>query len=194
MVSSEAAPFAKTGGLADVVGALPSALDGVRRSGRGRPSPLWLDRPENGAARLGPAVRPFRTGHVRDHHLPGARPVPGLPGGLPGPLRPQGVLRRKRARLSRQPHSLRRLRARGPRRGPQPVSYRDLSLPRLASRASSPPTCAPPSPPTRPSWVAGPSSPFTTWATRVCSRKPRSGRSRWSRPCCGPTAWNSSAG
>ena len=53
--------------------------------------------------------------------------------------------------------------------------------------AWSPPTCAPPSPPTRPSSAAAPSSPSTTWATRDCSRTAAAcGGRRSTPPSTGP--------
>ena len=63
-----------------------------------------------------------------------ARRFPALSAGLPAALRPQGPLRRIRHGLPGQPHPLRRLRPRRARRGPLPLSHRDLPLPRLAGR------------------------------------------------------------
>ncbi|MEZ5316993.1 MAG: glycogen synthase GlgA [Vicinamibacterales bacterium] len=66
MIASEAVPWAKTGGLADVLGALPAALDGLGHR-------VTLVLPKYRGVRTGvepPAIRPavVRLGAV-DHHL-----------------------------------------------------------------------------------------------------------------------------
>ena len=83
MVSSEAAPWAKTGGLADVVGALPAALRDF-----GDEAAVVI--PRYGSIDLkGPGgfmtSLPIHLGRgpLRHRDLSGGRGVPALPGGLP---------------------------------------------------------------------------------------------------------------
>ena len=134
MISSEAAPFAKTGGLADVVGSLPSAL-------RSFGDEVAVVIPRYASIDLKNARRvwdnlPVHFGprFLSRLHLPGAGRVSRVPGGLPAALRPQRLLRRIRPGLSGQPHSFCRVLPRRARRRPRPVSHRHLSLPRLADR------------------------------------------------------------
>ena len=82
MVSSEAAPFAKTGGLADVVGSLPAALQSLGDE-------VAVVIPRYGSIGLKTARRVYDRlsiylGPVRRLHLPGCRGVAGIYGRLPG--------------------------------------------------------------------------------------------------------------
>ena len=174
MVSSEAAPFAKTGGLADVVGALPLAL-------RAFGDEVAVVIPRYGSIDLKNARRvwdnlPVHLGPdaYSDLHLSGPGRISRLPGRLPAALRPQGLLRRIRHWIIRTTTS-----ASPSSAAPRWASPASSSAPTSSTATTgrpdwSPPTCAPPSPPTRPSSAAGPSSPSTTSDTRDCSRRPRS--------------------
>ena len=180
-MASEVEPFAKTGGLADVAGALPRAL-AAPRPRRAHPH----------------AEVPRRGGHgrVRAHggagraHLPrrprgGGRP-PGGPRALrradvlprPGPLlRPRAALRHRRRGLLGQLRALRLLLPRGTRGGGAPRGQktaarpgaRRSSTPMTGRRASCPSISTRSTATIRP-WRRSPrSSPSTTSPTRACS-------------------------
>ena len=92
-VASEAVPFAKTGGLADVAGALPKALHGL---GHGvclflpchRSAGLaGLELADTGLVLRVPVGAKVVEGHVRESRLPGSRGAR-LSDRLPGVFRP----------------------------------------------------------------------------------------------------------
>ena len=193
MVSSEAAPFAKTGGLADVVGSLPPAL-------RSFGDEVAVVIPRYGSIDLKNARRVWDNLAV--HFGPGVL------------SRSRSTRRRPNIRstwwIARRSSTARASTANPAWITPTTTSAsRSSAAPRWAWPASSsgptssiattgrpawcPPTCAPPSPPTRPFWAAGRCSPSTTSATRACFRKRRWRRSRWTPPSTVPTAWSSSA-
>ena len=105
MLAPEAFPYAKTGGLADVLAALPAALARARGRGHGRCSrPTARPCGSAGAVeRLGPRARagvePPRAGR-RSCGSPGAR-VPTLMVRGSALLRSRRAVRRRRPRLTR---------------------------------------------------------------------------------------------
>src|ERR1017187_6957977 len=163
MISSEGAPFAKTGGLADVVGSLPAALRSygdevavvIPRYGSidlKNALRVWDDL----AVHLGPAsyaVSIYRAPADYPVYLVDCPPLFDRTGfygesGVdytdnhirfavfcPAALPPAGLLRRIRSGLPGQPHSLCRVLPGRAERGGLPVSNRYLPLPRLADRA-----------------------------------------------------------
>ncbi len=114
LIGSEAVPFAKTGGLADVLGVLPIALAGLGWS-------ATLVLPRYRGITAGRLVEQFPIsigGYTRDvgfYEAPLAdgreRPVRRLP----GPVRSRRAVRRGRRRLPGQPATLRPAGARGSR-------------------------------------------------------------------------------
>ncbi len=107
MVASEAHPFSKTGGLADVATALSAALGGSATTSRWSRRAIAASRPAK-AARQRPRVRRRITGSTPtctrcrsgDERARDARR-------LPAALRSRRHLRRAQQRLRRQPDSLR---------------------------------------------------------------------------------------
>ena len=115
IIGSEALPFAKTGGLADVLGALPPALArlgwdvtvvaaAVPRRHRGRRS--------SSVFRSASAATRATSGSSTRRSASGAR---ALLVDVPGPVRSRAAVRRRQRRLPRQPAPLRAARARGAR-------------------------------------------------------------------------------
>jgi hypothetical protein len=127
MVASEATPFAKTGGLADVIGALPAALNAAGNEvavvmPRYRQIPY--EETESAFDGLQTLRRPPRLERRHPHDAPQRRAL--LLRRTPPPVRPRRPLRPARLRLLGQPPPLRRARPRRPgrrrRRSSPPIS------------------------------------------------------------------------
>ena len=114
MVASEVAPWAKTGGLADVVGALPGSARRARSRRDRRHAPISNGRcSPTGVARFQAACRSGRAARDVTLHIVelSARRAGGLPR-LPAVLRPRRDLRQRRPRLRGQRRALRAARRR----------------------------------------------------------------------------------
>ena len=137
MVSSEAAPLAKTGGLADVVAALPSALQEFGdQAAVVIPRYGFIDL--RGARRVYDSLPVYLGTHRYDtsvYQAPEEYPLYLI--NCPPLFGRPGLYGEAGRRLPGQPHSIRRLLPRGVGCGAQPVPLRHSALSRLASRIGS---------------------------------------------------------
>ena len=202
-VSAELFPLLKTGGLADIAGALPLAL-AAAGAGRARAAAglsghrcrrratarRWPSCPAPWGERAAPAAWARIA-------TAGAPDIAGLRDRRAGALRPprQSLRGRRRASPTATTTAASRCSA-GPRRGSRRGSTRPGS-PRWCTRTTGTPRWRRPTwpsrRPTRPAARAAASSPSTTWPTRACSRPGTSPSSACRAPPSSSTASNTTA-
>ena len=170
--ASEGVPFSKTGGLADVVGALPRALAAL-----GHQVSVYLPRYRqtkltDPATVVRSVTVPFddeyRFRFGRERRQSGRRSL--LFRRVSAILRPRRALRHARRGLSRQRRALRFVLAHRAGSLENPGRPRHFSLSRLAVGADSGSAAHRSTPRTPLSATWARSSPSTTWAIRDCSR------------------------